>query len=62
MVMAMHTIIQLRPYLISNERLPEGLSHNRQSGFALHDAPLVVQLMQDVTIKAYGHRMIMGVS
>jgi hypothetical protein len=62
MVMVMHTIIQLRPYLISDAGLLEGPSHNRQSGFALHDAPLVVQLMQDATIKAYGHKMIMGIS
>jgi hypothetical protein len=51
----------LGPYLIGSAWLLEGLSHNRQSGFAFHDA-LVVQVMQDATIKAYGHKMIMGVS
>jgi hypothetical protein len=44
MVMAVHTIIQLGPYLIGSAWLPEGASHSLQSGFALHDA-LVVQLM-----------------
>lgn len=49
------------PYLIGSAWLLEVPNHNCQSGFALHDA-LVVQLMQDVTIKAYGHITVMGVS